>query len=384
MKQLIPLIFLLTPGLCLADTFLLKDGGRLEGEVTGEMDGVVMVKTRYGSLNINRADIQEQQAALPAPAPQPAAPVEISTGQPAQVAVSTEAQAGVEVSTTQPAQVAASTQAPAVELSTEAPEGLVAPAPKLTFQTLLVSTEARLLVYAENGVIVATETYNPEGALTGTEGLMADGTYTEYYPEGALKTVRTMMGGKANGTLKSFYPSGGTQAEAYYFVGGREGLFKYYTEEGRPLMQAEYKNDKLNGWKKEYGSDGAVASEAYYADGRPASPPAGKAATAAAAELAGGQDSQVTVRTIRLTRGERFDFRLNGKHVGRARLDKDYNLIELEGKLPDGSVKAYSKDGRLQKEFIFEGRELKGLRVYEDGGPLQAEYTYEKDKAIKK
>ena len=374
MKLLLPLLLLLSPGLCRADIFILKDGARLEGEVTGEMEGVVMVKTKYGSLTINRADIQEQQAAQPAPAPLPAAPVEISTAQPAQV----------EVSTAQPAQVEVSTQAAAVELSTAAPEAVVAAAPKLTFQTVQVSTDVRLLVYSENGVIVATENYNAEGALTGLEGLMADGTYTEYYPEGALKTVRTMTGGKANGTLKSFYPSGGTQAEAYYFVGGREGQFKYYTEEGRPLLQAEYKNDKLNGWKKEYGPDGALASEAYYIDGRPSAPPGAQAATAAAAELAGGQDSQVTVRTIRLTRGERFEFRLNGKHVGRARLDKDYNLIELEGKLPDGNVKAYSKDGRLQKEFIFEGRELKGLRVYEDGGPLQAEYTYVKDKAIKK
>jgi len=374
MKLLLPLFLLFTPGLCLADVFVLKDGGRLEGEVTGEMDGVVMVKTKYGSLNINRSDIQEQQAAAPAPAPQPAAPVELSTAQPAQV----------EVSTSQPAQVETSTQAPAVELSTAAPEGVVAPAPKLTFQTVQASTAARLLIYSENGLVLATETYNAEGALTGVEGLMPDGTYTEYYPEGGLKTVRTMMGGKANGTLKSFYPSGGTQAEAYYFAGGREGLFKYYTEEGRTLMEAEYKNDKLHGWKKEYGPDGALASEVYYADGLPAAPPNARAATAAAAELAGGQDSQVIVRTIRLTRGERFEFRLNGKHVGRARLDKDFNLIELEGKLPDGSVKAYSKDGRLQKEFIFENRELKSLRVYEDGGPLQAEYTYVKDKAVKK
>lgn len=357
MKLLLPLFLLLSPGLCRADTFILKDGGRLEGEVTGEMEGVVMVKTKYGSLTINRADIQEQQAAQPAPAPLPAAPVEISTAQPQ-----------VEVSTAQPAQVEASTQAPAIDPSTAAPEGVVAAAPKLTFRTVQAGTEARLLVYSENGIIVATETYNPEGALTGLEGLMADGTYTEYYPEGALKTVRTMMGGKANGTLKSFYPSGGTQAEAYYFVGGREGQFKYYTEEGRPLLQAEYKNDKLNGWKKEYGPDGALASEAYYIDGRPAAAPGAQAATAAGAELAGGQDSQVTVRTIRLTRGERFEFRLNGRYIGKAHMDKAFNIISLEGKIPDGAVKVYSKEGKLERELVFKNNDIIMLRIY---GPIE-------------
>jgi antitoxin component YwqK of YwqJK toxin-antitoxin module len=374
MKQLISLLLLLTPGLCLADIFILKDGIRLEGEVTGEMDGVVMVQTKYGSLTINRADIQEQQAPLAAPAAPPAIPVEVSTAQPA----------GVEISTAQPVAVETSTQAPGVELSTQTPEGLVAPAPKLTFQTLQVSTEASLLVYYENGVAVATETYSPDGALLASQGLMADGTYTEYYPVGGLKTVRTMLGGKANGTLKAFYPSGGTQAEAYYFAGGREGPFKYYTEEGRPLMQAEYKNDRLNGWRKDYGPDGALAGEVYYIDGLQAAPPGTQASSAPSAEMQGGADSQVTVRTVSLARGERFEFRLNGKHIGRARLDKDFNLIELEGKIPDGTLKAYSKDGRLQKEFLFSGRELTGLRVYEDGGPLKAEYAYVKDKAIKK
>lgn len=389
MKPLLSLLLLLSPGLCLGDTFILNDGGRLEGEVTGEMDGMVMVKTKYGSLTINRADIKEQQAApaaAPQPAPQPAAPVEISTPAPAAIEVST---AQVEASTQAPVEVSTAVQPGAVfgepaAASTHTAEGVVAPAPKLTFNTVQPAGGPRLLVYAENGVVVATETYSFDGSLLASEGAMPDGTYTEYYPEGALKTVRTMMGGKANGTMKSYYPGGALQAEAYYFVGGREGAFKFFTEDGKTLMQAEYKNDQLNGWKKDYGPDGSLAAESYFVDGKPAAPPGARAASEAAAVLAGGEDSQVSVRTISLARGERFEFRLNGKHVGRARLDKEFNLIELEGKLPDGTVKAYSKDGRLQKEFIFEARELKGLRVYEDGGPLKAEYTYLKDKAVKK
>lgn len=371
MKLFLSAFFLLTPALCGADTFILKDGARLEGEVTGEMDGVVLVKTKYGALSINRADIQEQQAAqLPQPAaPAQAAPVEVSTATAAEAPVEQ-----ISISTAQPEQLTP----PAV------PEGMVGAAPALTFKTTQPSPDARLLVYYENGVAVATETYDSAGTLLASEGRAPDGTYTEYYDEGGLKTVKTMMGGKANGTLKAYYPSGALQAEAYYFVGAREGLFKYLTEEGRPLMEADYRNDKLHGWKKDYGPDGAVAAEAYYQDGLPAAPAGTQAATAIAAELLGGEDSQVTVKTIRLARGERFDFKLNGKYMGRARLDRDFNLIDLDGKMPDGTVKAYSKDGKLQKEFVFEGRQLKLLRVYEDGGPLAGEYSYLKGKAVKK
>src|SRR5512133_2143835 len=82
MRSIFFLSFLLLPGLAQADTFILKDGAKIEGEVTGEMDGAVLVKTRYGSLTINRTDIKEQQAAIPpaAPAAAPAAaPVAAST-----------------------------------------------------------------------------------------------------------------------------------------------------------------------------------------------------------------------------------------------------------------------------------------------------------------
>ena len=53
-------VFLLLPGLCRAD--YTEGRGQDEGEITGEMDGV-LIKTSHGSLTINRAEIQEQQAA---------------------------------------------------------------------------------------------------------------------------------------------------------------------------------------------------------------------------------------------------------------------------------------------------------------------------------
>lgn len=369
MKPTLYVFLLIFPGLCQADTFILKDGARIEGEITGEMDGMALVKTKYGSLTINRADIQEQ---LPMAAPEIVAPA-----------------ADIQISTSLPAAIAASTKA-AVEVSTSFPEPVVPPLPKLTFQTILPSSMTRQLVYTESGVIIATETFDAGGALLLAEGAIGDGTYTEYYPEGGLKTVKTMQGGKANGTLKAFFPTGALQIEAYYLAGAKEGPFKFYTEDGKLLMEASYKNDLLNGWKKEYGPEGKVISEFYYVDDKLARPPnpqaapepakAAPAVPAAPAEA----ESQVTVKVTGLARGELYAFRLNGKYIGKLRLDKEFNLISQEGKVPDGTVKVYTEDGRLQKEMVFLKKALIALRVYEPGGPMKAEYTYLENKAIKK
>ena len=294
------------PGFCLADTFLLNDGTRLEGDVSGEMDDVVMVQTRYGSLNIKKADIKEHLAAQPAPAQILPAPT---------------------------ATAAAVSTAAAVAVSTALPAPAESPAPKFTFAAIQPSTTTRLLVYSENGVAIATETFNAAGERTALEGALKDGTYTEYYDNGGLKTVKTLSGGKASGTLKAFYPAGSVQVEAYYLAGAKDGAFKYFAEDGKQLMEASYSNDRLNGWKKEFDAAGAVKSEAYYADDHLAEPPKPPAAVK---EPVKEIESSVTVKVMDLARGERFTFLLNGKYAGKVTLDKAFNIIGLEGDLPDG------------------------------------------------
>jgi antitoxin component YwqK of YwqJK toxin-antitoxin module len=189
-----------------------------------------------------------------------------------------------------------------------------------------------------------------------------------------------MSGGKASGTLKAYYPAGAVQIEAYYLAGAKDGPFKYYAEDGKQLMEAAYKGDKLNGWKKEFDAAGLVKTETYYQDDHVAEPPKVQAAPEPEKE----QESMVTVKSMSVARGERFSFQLNGKYVGKATLDKDFNLISLEGKFPDGAVKVYSKEGKLQKEFVFEKNAVKLLRVYQEGGPLKASYSFLDGKAVKK
>ncbi|OGR69295.1 MAG: hypothetical protein A2081_05620 [Elusimicrobia bacterium GWC2_61_19] len=355
MKSLIYAALLLLPGLCQADTFIMKDGAKLDGEVTGEMDGALLVKTKYGSLTLNKADIQEQTAVIPALAP----------------AIS--AQVATAFSTMTP--VAVSTEPPVAAAQPQAPQQI-----RLTFTNINPSTSTRLTVYTENWVAIATETFDAAGALTGLEGAIKDGTYTEYYDTGALKTVKTMANGKTSGTLKAYYPSGKVQIEAYYLAGAKDGPFKYFADNGLPLMEAAYRNDKLNGWKKEFDATGLVTAETYYIDDHVAEPPKAQAAPEPEKET----ESLVTVKTMALARGERYSFQLNGKYIGKAHLDKDFNIISLEGKIPDGAVKVYTKEGKLSKEFVFEGSAIKLLRIYTEGGPLKAEYSFKDDKAVKK
>jgi antitoxin component YwqK of YwqJK toxin-antitoxin module len=375
MKLLIYITLFLAPAFCQADTYPLKDGARLEGDVTGEMEGVVLVQTKYGSLTIKRADILEQKAA-PAAAPAPA------------VTVSTEA-APLPVST-----------AAVVAVSTAITPAAEPPAPKFTFATVLPSTSTRLLVYSENGVAIATETLNAAGGRLSLEGAVKDGAYTEYYDNGGLKTVKTVTNGRAGGTLKAFYPSGAVQIEAYYLAGAKDGPFKYYDEDGKLLMEASYKNDKLDGWKREYDDTGAVKAASYYTDDHLAEPP--KPQSAPASEKT--QDSQVTAKITILARGEKITFRLNGKFIGATRLDRDLNIIEQEGKIPDGSVKVYSAEGifsrnygstvsgvetfnwagKLARELTFNKNEVILLRTFNINGEVDAEYTFKNWKAFKK
>lgn len=365
MKIAATLLLLLSPVFCRAEIFLMKDGARVEGEVTGEMDGALLISTRYGSLTVNRTDISERlPSAAPAVQPAPAAPAaaEISTAAPAalpaETPVSTAAPAAL------PAEARISTAPAAQDNTGKAPFVLV---------SLPADNGASKLVYYENGSPIASEIVNAEGTQVSAEGSIKDGVYTEFYDNGAVKTVKTMAAGKPSGALKAFYPTGIPQIEGNYLAGAKNGSFVYFAEDGSPLMEAVYAGDKLNGWKKEYGPEGEVKSEIFYVDDKPAAQPQKAAAPAARKE--NEEDSLVTARAVTVARGEVISFSLNGKYIGKARLDRDCNVLGQEGRIPDGAVKVYTREEKLQKELVFKDGEIKVVRVYEEGGPLKATYT---------
>ncbi|MFA6434447.1 MAG: toxin-antitoxin system YwqK family antitoxin [Elusimicrobiales bacterium] len=335
----------LAMGLCLntyADLITLKDGTRLEGVIEGEMEGVAMVKTRYGTLNINKAEIASQTVqTVPAVSTAPAA-------------------------------------VPQAELPAEP-----APAPKYTFKTVTLSTSVFERLYAENGAVIATETFKANGELLGSAGLIKDASYREYYDNGNLKTEKTVINSRISGSLKAYYPSGVLQSEAYYADGALNGTVRLYNENAKLLFEQNFKGGTPNGWFKEFDETGALKSELLYADGHIAEKPKAVEAkqTAPAAETS---VPMVTVKVLPLARGERFMFYLNNKYLAKLHLDRSFNLISKEGKVPDGTAKAYDKDGKLEKEFLFSGNELLLLKVYSPAGALEGEYAYKENQAVKK
>lgn len=319
----------------------LKDGTKLDGEITGEMDGAALVKTKYGSLAINKNDIFE-----------PGVPEIIHS------------------------------TAPAVLVSTQAPAQT-----KLTFKTVKPDTSTTQEIYYQDSIVIATETFSSSGALLGFEGAFKDGTYTQYYDTGALKTVKPILNGKTNGTFKAFFENGTVQTEAHYSNGVLDGPVTIRGETGILQFEQSFKNGVPDGWFRQYDAQGGVKAETLYVDGLVAENPKWtdqKPEPEKEPAKEPENESMVTAKTQSLARGERVSFYLNNKYVARVHLDKDFNIVGKDGKAPDGTVKAYSKDGKLEKEFVFEKNEVKILRIYEPGGALKAEYSYKEDKAVKK
>ena len=374
MKKLLFILPLLLAADCFAVVITLKDGTRVEGTIEGDMDGVKLIKTKYGSLTIDSKDIQDlgtpevvakdiyNVGLSTVPVAPPAAELLVST-------------LGVTASTTA---VAASTE-PALAL----PELPPAPAagPDHTFRTVTLSTSAFERIYSEGGVVIATETIDSRGELVSLAGAIKDGSYREYYENGNLKTETTVINAKANGTLKAYYPTGVLQSEAYYLQGKLSGAVRIYTENSKLLFEQNFKDGTPNGWFREYDEAGKVKSELFYTDGHPAENPKPqkevKKADAAAENL-------LSARSQTLARGERISFYLNGKYIAKLQLDKDNNIISRSGKVPDGEIKLFDPNGNIEKEFVFVKDEAVSLKVYNSAGGLTAEYAFTAGKAVKK
>jgi len=338
MKKLIFLSALLVQTCAYAEIITLKDGTRLEGAVEGEMDGVDLIRTKYGSLNIAKKDILSIDVTISSSA----APAELPAGP--------------------------------------------APEPKYTFKTVVVSTSALEKIYFENGVVTATETYDSRGTLLGLQGPVKDGSYREYYDNGNLKTEKTVINSKTSGPLRAYYPGGVLQSEAYYLDGALNGAVRVYNENAKLLFEQNFRDGLPNGWFREFNETGELKSELFYADGHAAEKPkAAEAKTPGAAAAPETPDSMVTARAVSLARGERLTFYLNNKHIARITLDKDFNIISKDGKAPDGAVNIYNKDGKLEKEFLFAKNEIVSLKIYNESGNLKNEYTFnKKGEAVKR
>jgi antitoxin component YwqK of YwqJK toxin-antitoxin module len=289
----------------------------------------------------------------------------------------------VALSTAAAVTVATSTAA-AIAAPPELPDE-PAPGAKYTFKTVAPSTMSFEKIYYENDVVIATETFDAKGELLGLQGVIKDGSYKEYYDNGNIKTEKTVINAKTSGTLKAYYPNGVLQSEAYYLAGKLNGGVRIYGESGNLMFEQNFKDGIQSGYSREFDDKGALRAEVFYIDGHAAEKP--KTEEVKKADMAaamGAQESMVTAKPKALARGELFTFYLNNKYVAKLTLDNDFNITSQVGKVPDGAVKVYTTDGKLEKEFVFLKNAVTSLKVYDEGGALAGEYTFKKDLAVKK
>ncbi|HAH31154.1 MAG TPA: hypothetical protein DCL44_02450 [Elusimicrobia bacterium] len=215
---------------------------------------------------------------------------------------------------------------------------------------------------------VAVELIGKSGRLLKRTGKLPDGFYSEYYDDGALKTVKTLIKSKEYGPLKTYFPGGILQNEAYYVAGKLDGPVKIYGETGKLQFEQDFKNGVSNGYFREYGADGKVKAETFYKDGYIASPPDERPAV-----------KIITVNSKKLARGSEFDFYEEKKYLCKIILDSGLNILSEQGQCPSGVAKLYSTEGKLEKEFVFEGNKFSALKIFNDEGNVTTEKNYVSD-----
>lgn len=113
-------------------------------------------------------------------------------------------------------------------------------------------------VYDENDLLLATETRDSKGVLTGNHKL--------YFANGNLREECTFKDGKRNGVFKSYDPNGSLTQYAEYKNGMLNGLcITYLPDEAHTISQeAFYRNDTLTGALYNYYTDGSLFEKSLY------------------------------------------------------------------------------------------------------------------------
>ena len=212
------------------------------------------------------------------------------------------------------------------------------------------------------------EIIGKNGALLKRTGKLPDGFYAEYYGDGTLKAEKTLIKSKEYGPLKTYFPGGMLQNEAYYTAGKLDGSVKIYNENGKPLFEQDFKNGIPDGYLKEYDVNGSVKSETFY-----------KAGHIAAAPVESAAAKNITVKSIKLARGSEFSFYEERTYLCKILLGNGLSILSQAGACPGGIARAYSKEGKLEKEFVFIDNGLSALKIFNEDGTVTAEKNYAAD-----
>ena len=114
-----------------------------------------------------------------------------------------------------------------------------------------------------------TKKVTKEGAeLTTFEGKPFTGFATESYPNGKLKSWKTVKEGITNGQWQEWLENGKLRYNAYWKDGKGHGLWQYFYDNGTLKYEESYIMDITNGISRAYYDNGQLKDDFFWLQGK--------------------------------------------------------------------------------------------------------------------
>ena len=311
----------------------MKDGTVIYGDFEGEIDDHLIIRTKYGVLSVPRSEILDDADSINIP------------------------------------------ESVNLRISVEK------------------STEGYVRRFYEGGVLKGTQVLSEGGVIISSDGYIPDGVYYEYGEGGNIISERMIKNGVENGPLIEFYEDGRIKARIDYHNGKAHGKAIFYTMDSKPMLEQTYSNGVLDGFSIEYDIEGNVKAKVLYSNGKlvdsivkvekdvkeETKQPEGLKASSAVDKVDIKPD--ISTRVVKIARGKKVFVYVKNRYFGSFIYDKNYNIIDITGRIPDDIIDVSDDNKRLRFEFssnwpisavlIENGVEVKKLYYSEDGKAVE-------------
>lgn len=283
----------------------LKDGTVIYGDFEGEIDNYLIIRTKYGVLTVSKSDILDSSS-------QPAIPEDVSL--------------------------------------------------RIVIES---STDTYLRRFYEGDLLKATQVISKDGVIISSDGYIKDGIYYEYDDKGNIISERVIKDGIENGPLVEYYDDGKVKARIDYHNGKIHGKAIFYTLESKPMLEQTYSNGVLDGFSIEYDIEGNIKTKVLYSNGRLVdsmvkSTESGDVEVSSQVLTLKGEKKRdevevrpdLSTRIVKIARGRKVFVYLKNRYIGSFTYDKDYNIIDITGKILDGFVEVDEDGKKVRFEFL--------------------------------